>query len=99
MESPHATPAPLTANSAVARGLATAPIGLGYFSAVVFWWTPFAGLLATVGLILGLISLVRGTRGPRGENFALVGVALCAASLSVTLTLNQFLRYLMWDQW
>ena len=98
------TPAPGTAvtsptGSPVARGMASAPIGLGYFSMIVFWWTPFAGILATVGLILGVISLIRGVRGPRGENFALAGTALCAASLTISLTLNQFLRYLQWEQW
>jgi hypothetical protein len=96
------TPAPTQSDptgSPVARGIASAPIGLGYFSMVVFWWTPFAGILATVGLVLGLISLARGVRGPRGENFALAGTALCAVSLTISLTLNQFLRYMQWDQW
>jgi len=37
--------------------------------------------------------------GLRGENYALAGTAMCAISLSIALTLNQSLRYLMWDQW
>ena len=87
-------------DSWVLRGLAGASCGLGFFSTIVFWWTPFAGMLATVGLALGIFCLVRGVRGGlRGEHYALAGTALCAVSLSVALTLNQALRYLMWDQW
>ena len=87
-------------DSVILRGFAGASIGMGFFSLCVFWWTPFAGSLATVGLILGLICLIIGVKGGlRGENYAAVGVMLCATSLTVALTLNQFLRYLMWDQW
>lgn len=74
-----------------------ASIGLGFFSMVVFWWYPFSPILATVGLVLGLIGLGRGARGPRGENFAFGGVCLCATSLGITVTLNFVLRYLQWD--
>jgi hypothetical protein len=85
--------------SPVARALAGASVGMGFFSACVFWWTPFSGLLAAVGLILGLISLLRGVKGGlRGENYAMVGTLLCATSLAIGLTLNQSLRYLQWDQ-
>lgn len=87
-------------DSVILRGLAGASIGLGFFSLCVFWWTPFAGMLATVGLTLGVFCLAYGVKGGlRGENYAAVGASLCAISLSVSLTLNQFLRYLMWDQW
>ena len=34
----------------------------------------------------------------RGWSGALAGTGLCAVSLTVALTLNQILRYLMWDQ-
>jgi hypothetical protein len=94
------TPAPTgTANdSYVARGLAAASVGLGFFSAVIFFWTPFTSLLSSVGLVLGLISLARGVKGGlRGENYAMVGTLLCAASLGITVTLNQALRYMQWD--
>ena len=79
-------------------GMAGASIGLGFFSSIVFWWYPFGPILASVGLVLGLITMVRGVRGPRGENFPLVGVALCSASLSISFTLNHVLRFLQWDQ-
>lgn len=82
----------------VGGGIAGASIGLGYWSSIVFWWYPFGLILATVGLALGTFALARGIRGPRGENFALIGVAICSASLSVTLTLNHVLRYLQWDR-
>jgi hypothetical protein len=71
---------------------------MGFFAACVFWWTPFSGILATVGLTLGLISLARGVKGGlRGENYAMVGTLLCATVLGITLTLNQALRYVQWD--
>lgn len=78
-------------------GMAGASIGLGFFSMIVFWWYPFSPILSTVGLALGIITLVRGSRGPYGENFPLLGTALCATSLSATITLNYVLRYLQWD--
>lgn len=71
---------------------------MGFFSAIVFWWTPFSGILATVGFLLGVISVLRGVKGGlRGENYAMVGTLLCATNLGIILTLNQFLRYLQWD--
>ncbi len=97
---PHATPTATATKPIVAPiggGLAGASIGLGFFSMLVFWWFPFSPILSSVGLMLGLISLYRGARGPRGENFALAGVALCTVSLSMTITLNFVLRYVQWD--
>jgi hypothetical protein len=84
--------------SPIAGGMAGASIGIGCFSCIVFWWYPFGPILAAVGLIFGLISLIRGVRGPRGENFAFLGTAICAGSLSFSFTLNFVLRYLQWDQ-
>ncbi|MBP3957402.1 hypothetical protein J8F10_19320 [Gemmata sp. G18] len=103
MDHPSTTPAPVTGarspnDSYVARGMATASVGMGFFSACVFWWTPFTSILSTVGLTLGLISVLRGVKGGlRGENYAMVGTILCATSLSITVTLNQGLRYAQWD--
>ncbi len=100
---PHTPPAapsssPTNIISPVAGGMAGASIGLGFFSSIVFWWYPFGPILATVGLILGIISIVRGVRGPRGENFGFIGAAICATSLSISFTLNHVLRFLQWDQ-
>jgi hypothetical protein len=78
--------------------MAAASVGMGFFSAVIFFWTPFTSILSSVGFILGVISLLRGVKGGlRGENYAMVGTLLCAASLSITVTLNQALRYTQWD--
>lgn len=85
-------------DSHVARGMAAASVGMGFFSAVVFFWTPFSSMLSGVGLALGLISVLRGVKGGlRGENYAMVGTLLCATSLSLTVTLSQGLRYMQWD--
>jgi hypothetical protein len=71
---------------------------MGFFAACVFWWTPFSGILAAVGFILGLISVLRGVKGGlRGENYAMVGTILCATVLGIVITLNQGLRYVQWD--
>jgi hypothetical protein len=87
-------------DSFILRGLAGASCGMGFFSSIVFWWTPFAGCLAAVGLALGIFCLARGVKGGlRGENYAAAGTALCAFSLSIALTLNQALRYMIWEQW
>ena len=73
-------------------------MGLGFFSGVVFWWTPFSSMLSGVGFVLGVISLLRGVKGGlRGENYAAVGTLLCAAVFTIAVTLNQSLRYLQWD--
>lgn len=102
MDHPPPAPAPHAGPSdrivaAIPGGIAGASFGLGFFSLCVFWWHPFSTILSSVGLAFGIFSLARGTRGPRGENIGLYGTALCAVSLSVALTLNQFLRYMMWD--
>lgn len=100
----HPAAAPVTGkrtpnDSYIARGLAGASVGLGFFSACIFWWTPMSGILSTVGLCLGAFSLARGVKGGlRGENYAMVGTLLCATSLGITVTLNQGLRYVQWDQ-
>ena len=80
------------------RGIAIASVSLGYFSLCVFWWFPFSPVLASVGLVAGLRSLIRGVKGGlHGENLALFGTSLCAISIGVTVTLNLALRYLQWD--
>lgn len=93
-----ATGTPSPNDSYLARGLAGASFGLGFFSAVVFFWTPFSSILATVGLMLGTFSMARGVKGGlRGENYALIGTLLCATSLGISFTLVQVLRYMQWD--
>lgn len=95
---PSATGSRSPNDSYIARGVAAASVGLGFFSAVVFWWTPFSGILSAVGFTLGLISLVRGVKGGlRGENYAAVGTLLCATVFTIAVTLNQALRYVQWD--
>ena len=80
------------------RGIAIASVSLGYFSLCVFWWFPFSPVLASVGLVAGLRSILRGVKGGlHGENLALVGTALCSISIGVSVTLNLVLRYLQWD--
>jgi hypothetical protein len=80
------------------RGIAVASIGLGFFSMIVFWWYPFGWMLSTVGLVLGVTSLVLGIRGGyRGENLAIIGTSFCAISWGTIFILTQGLRIVMWD--
>ncbi|MDB5307772.1 MAG: hypothetical protein JWO38_1974 [Gemmataceae bacterium] len=96
-------PAPLPpdtdrpAYTAPIRGIAVASVALGFFSMVVFWWKPFGGLLASTGLVLGLVSLAIGNRGGlRGENLALAGTGICAFSLSVITAVYFALNFVQW---
>ena len=97
---PTEAPPPATANryTAPTNGLPVASVGMGFFSLIVFFWHPFSTVLASVGLLLGVISLAAGIRGGlRNENLALIGTLICGTSLGIVLTLNQFLRYVQWD--
>src|SRR5438094_9754742 len=83
--------------TATVRGIAVASVALGFFSMLVFWWKPFGGMLATVGLILGLISMAIGNKGGlRGENLALAGVGICSFSLSVIIAIYFALNFVQW---
>jgi hypothetical protein len=80
------------------NGVAVAPVGLGFFSLIVFWWYPFGLILSTAGLIIGVSCLGLKIRGGRhGENWALVGTILCSLSFGTIITLTQFLHIMMWD--
>jgi hypothetical protein len=94
---PSTAPAGAPAFSAPIRGLAVASVALGFFSMIVFWWKPFGGMLASVGLILGLISLAIGNKGGlRGENYALAGTAMCAFNLSIVTAVYFALNFVQW---
>jgi hypothetical protein len=84
--------------SHVARGLATASVGLGFFSMVVFWWYPFGLMLASAGLFFGLVCLGLRVRGREGQNMALVGATLSALSFGAIITLTKVLHVLTWDR-
>ncbi|HEY2909497.1 MAG TPA: hypothetical protein VGI99_04590 [Gemmataceae bacterium] len=98
----HAPP-PLTppgvapAYSAPVRGIAIASVALGFFAGIVFWWKPFGGMLASVGFVLGVVSLLmRNKGGLRGENLALAGTLLCAFDLSVIIAIYFALNFVQW---
>ena len=85
--------------SATVRGIAVASVSLGFFSMIVFWWKPFGGLLASVGFILGLVSLAIGNKGGlRGENYALLGTLMCGFNLSVIAAIYFALNFVQWGK-
>jgi hypothetical protein len=86
-----------TGYSATVRGIAIASVALGFFAMIVFWWKPFGGMLATVGLTLGVVSLLIGNKGGlRGENMALIGTLICAFDLSVIIAVYFALNFVQW---
>jgi hypothetical protein len=94
-------PTPVSAGApgytATVRGIAVASVALGFFSMIVFWWKPFGGMLASVGFILGLISLAIGNKGGlRGENYALAGTLMCAFNLSIITGIYFALNFVQW---
>ena len=79
---PSITPATWTTR----RGIATWSFCIGLWSTLVFWWYPYSIFVATVGLVLGLVSLAMGWKaGKDGENLALIGVLLCGNTLALTV--------------
>jgi len=81
----------------IARGAASASIGLGFFAMVVFWWYPFGLILSSVGFLIGLFCLARNVRGLHGENHALIGTTLCAIDVTTILTLTQLIKLPIWN--
>jgi hypothetical protein len=102
VEMEHPTPPPAGSEpspySPSVRGIAVASTALGFFSMIVFWWKPFGLMLASVGLVLGVISLMMGNSGSlRGEeNLARAGTAICVFSLTVITTIYFSIGYLTW---
>jgi hypothetical protein len=85
------------AYTAPIRGIAIASVALGFFGMIVFWWKPFGGMLASVGFILGVTSLIIGNKGGlRGENLALAGTLLCAFDLCVVSAVYFALNFVQW---
>jgi hypothetical protein len=79
---PEVTPVTWTTR----RGIAAWSFCIGLWTTLVFWWYPYSVFAATVGLLLGLLSLVMGWRaGKNGENLALGGVLLCGNVLALTI--------------
>lgn len=77
MSTTTATPASATnaKTGTTLRGMATASFCLGIWSDLTFWWYPFGLMMATIAIILGLVTMACGIRaGRHGENLALGGV-------------------------
>jgi hypothetical protein len=71
------------------RGVAVASVSFGYWSLCTFWWYPFGLLMATAGISFAVGSILVGLRGgKRGENLALIGLALSLTGFAIGATLN-----------
>ena len=97
METPPPTPPSQTpVTYTTRRGIATASFALGLWGLLVFWWYPFGMMLATVGLVLGVISLAFGVRVPsgggRGEPLGVAGVGTSALALTMGVLVYRFVQ-------
>jgi hypothetical protein len=98
----HSPPAPPPSDEYVTwttrRGLATWSFAVGVWSCLVFWWYPYSIFVASFGLVLGLLSLVRGWYGGLDrENLALAGVAMCSVTIGTTLTFYRGMQLFFGD--
>ncbi len=61
--------------STTKRGLATASLSFGLWGSLVFFWYPFGFMIASLGIVFALISIVMGYRaGDKGEHLAWLGL-------------------------
>jgi hypothetical protein len=96
METPAAPPVPQTSlKRTTSRGLATASFSLGFWGSCIFWWYPIGMIFASVGLILGLISLARGIRveGRPGDHLAFAGVVMSSLAISAALAVYRGVQF------
>ncbi|MGL4424596.1 MAG: hypothetical protein ACRCZF_28340 [Gemmataceae bacterium] len=80
------------------RGMAAASFCLGLWSLLVFWWYPYSIFVATAGMILGSIAVVKNWRGGKdGENLAIVGCVLCSITIGTALTVYRVMQVYFGD--
>jgi hypothetical protein len=66
------------------RAMAMWSFCIGLWSTLVFWWYPYSIFVATVGLVLGSLSILMGWKAGRdGENYAIGGVLLCSNTVGL----------------
>ena len=83
-DAPPAAPTITPSHWTTRRAMAMWSFCIGLWSTMVFWWYPYSVFVATVGLILGSLSIVMGWRaGRNGEHFAIGGVLLCMNTLGL----------------
>lgn len=90
--SPQQYPGYAPAPQPLGKGLAIAALVLGIF-ALLFSWIPFlnffTGIAAVVGLILGIIAIVKAVKGTAGGKvMAIVGTSLAALALILGTVVN-----------
>lgn len=80
------------------RGIATWSFAVGVWSCLVVWWYPYSLIVATCGLVSGLIALALNWRGGKdGENLALAGVVMCSVSIGAALGLFRVMQLFFGD--
>jgi len=80
------------------RAMATWSFCIGLWSTMVFWWYPYSIFVATMGLLIGSLSLAMGWRAGRDrENLALGGVLLCGNTLFMTVLVYRGMQWFFGD--
>ncbi len=95
-----APPVPALAQSTwtTRRAMATWSFCIGLWSTMVFWWYPYSIFVSSMGLLLGMLSLVMGWKaGREGQNLALGGVILCGNVLAMTFIVYRGMQYWFGD--
>lgn len=97
MATPVITPPPpqTSVRRTTSRGIATVSFSLGLWGTMIFWWYPIGMIFATVGLLLGLLSLARGIRvaGQPHDNLAFAGVVMGATGLTAGLLVYRGMQF------
>ena len=82
---------PMFRQSTTKRGIATASFCLGLWGFLTFWMYPFGLVVGSVGVALGLLSVVMGYRtGNRGEHLAWWGIFFGASGAGAAITIYRF---------
>lgn len=75
------------------KGLAIASLVLGIVG-FIFSWIAFGGIFALVGVVLGIVALMKTKTGGGGKGFAIAGIALGAISLVISVIVLVFFGWI-----
>ena len=75
------------------RGFATASCALGVWGLLVCWWYPFGMVIASFGVLFGVVSVALGIRaGKDGEHLALAGIGFGSVAVGLAIGMYRFMQ-------
>ena len=92
---PPAPPPKLTPlKSTTKRGFAASSFCLGFWGTLTFWWYPFGLMVASLGLLFAVISIVMGWRaGKDGEHLAWLGAFFGATGIGLAISAYRLVQF------